>query len=103
MERPDSVSRVAPPTSTIRKTRPATAMSQKRMARRTSKPLVWEKADAVWDMAMENFEACVRNCLGGSNPDFCLKHAEGATRTKHVAWRRDELAKWCGGDVERPM
>src|SRR5215469_5488266 len=34
IDSPDSVTRVAPPTTTMRKTRPATANSQKRMARR---------------------------------------------------------------------
>src|ERR1700678_3365707 len=54
IERPDSVSRVAPPTRTMRKTRPATAISQKRTAARTSKLVVRAAAGALRVRAIRN-------------------------------------------------
>ena len=52
IERPDSVSRVAPPTSTMRKTRAATATSQTRTAAVSKKLAVWAAAGELWVMAM---------------------------------------------------
>jgi hypothetical protein len=87
MERPDSVSRVAPPISTMRKTRPATAMSQNRTARRSSKLAVWATVGALWVMAMRDAR--------GFNPE--LLSAELKPRLLSQTCPRHNAALSAGG------
>src|SRR4029077_8508398 len=102
MERPDSVSRAAPPTSTMRKTRLATVTSQKRTTRRSSKLAVCAAAGALWIKAMRDVRRVSGTVRQGAKPAFCLKQVEGATPRgrRRIASRGHSVADWLRGSQE---